>query len=366
MAARSDVNINHFVRERQQVTQKLAQERKKLGAPPPPDTGSNKNLYERLEVLLAWLEHDVDMTPDFKQQAQVDKGLALMFKTPGYHFPAKTAERAEALFQKFEQMKWGADDGDADVKTEDLSDDEMRANAAKRIKRSPVRRDSKDNMPSRTIKYPPEDHPIWGVNGIMHGTAIRKSESGNWPVIFNPNFQKRNGKVFGHNGIKVGTWYPRQLVAVFNGAHGDIEAGISGDAGNGAFSIVVSGKYDDLDKDEGEVLRYSADGSHKNTDPKEIARTSNKTVALQRSLETQKPVRVLRSHSGKSRYYPSVGIRYDGLYRVVKVQYPFNQYGGKFEQFVLEREDGQGNIRVLRFRPNAQEIRDEARIANKF
>ena len=40
----------------------------------------------------------------------------------------------------------------------------------------------------------------------------------------------------------------------------------------------------------------------------------------QRSLETKKPVRVIRGYKLDSKYAPQEGYRYDGLYTVVKVR----------------------------------------------
>jgi len=79
-------------------------------------------------------------------------------------------------------------------------------------------------------------------------------------------------------------------------------------------------------------------------------------MALKRSLENQKPVRVLRSSTGQSKWAPFKGLRYDGLYQVVRSTEPKNDKGGKYEQFVLERVEGQADIN--RLRPSAAEIRD--------
>lgn len=61
-----------------------------------------------------------------------------------------------------------------------------------------------------------------------------------------------------------------------------------------------------------------------------------------------------------SRLRPFVGMRYDGLYRVVSVRLPKNANGGLYEQFKLERLQGHADIDVQR--PTAKERRDEERI----
>lgn len=120
--------------------------------------------------------------------------------------------------------------------------------------------------------------------------------------------------------------------------------------------MVVSGLYDDLDKDYGDSLYYSGSNSHDNTDPKRPADSSAGTLALHTSLETQQPVRVLRSSKGKSKWCPSEGLRYDGLYKVVAVSYPYNAKGGMFEQFKLARSETQDPIDKSRPTPREQKL----------
>src|ERR1700694_2119101 len=107
--------------------------------------------------------------------------------------------------------------------------------------------------------------------------------------------------------------------------------GISGSAIDGTYSIVVSGMYDNLDKDEGHQLYYSGSNSHDNTAPEPI--TSNKTKALERSVATGKPVRVFRSAQGKWKHVPRAGLRYDGLYTVVGMSIQKNEKGGGYKRF---------------------------------
>lgn len=118
--------------------------------------------------------------------------------------------------------------------------------------------------------------------------------------------------------------------------------GISGSAVDGTYSIVVSGMYDDLDKDEGNSLFYSGSNSHDNAAPEPV--TSNKTKALERSAATGKPVRVFRSAQGKWRSAPRAGIRYDGLYTVISMSIEKNGKGGAYKRFKLERRDDQDDI----------------------
>lgn len=45
-----------------------------------------------------------------------------------------------------------------------------------------------------------------------------------------------------------------RMVALFCGAHGATQGGIYGNRETGAYSVVISGEYDDLDQDYGNVL----------------------------------------------------------------------------------------------------------------
>lgn len=125
--------------------------------------------------------------------------------------------------------------------------------------------------------------------------------------------------------------YPLQIVALAHGAHGARIAGIAGDTALGAYSIVVSSKgaYEGLDRDEGNRLFYSGSHSHENKDPDRPGKSSTGTQALKASLASGRPVRVLRSGggTGNHRWAPDSGIRYDGLYRVVRKLTPLNARG---------------------------------------
>lgn len=164
----------------------------------------------------------------------------------------------------------------------------------------------------------------------MHGVALSLNPDSRRSFILDPRYttSRRSAKVHGHNNLEIGAWFPRQLVALFRGAHGHQQTGIFGDRDTGAFSIVVAGQYDDLDRDSGDYLYYSGSNSHNNEDPARPAESSGGTLALHTSLRTGKAVRVLRAATGKGKWAPTYGLRYDGLYRVVTVSRPRNARGG--------------------------------------
>jgi hypothetical protein len=54
------------------------------------------------------------------------------------------------------------------------------------------------------------------------------------------NMPKREFKVFGHNGIQIGQWWPRQICALRDGAHGNKGGGISRGKDSGVRSVVLN------------------------------------------------------------------------------------------------------------------------------
>ncbi|KAH7037284.1 PUA-like domain-containing protein [Microdochium trichocladiopsis] len=213
---------------------------------------------------------------------------------------------------------------------------------------------------------PPPSHRIFGTHGIMHGVITRRGKNNRVVRRLNPYLQKKRATVFGHNGIPVGSWWPLQLVALFNGAHGSAMGGICGDVQLGAYSILIANTYDDLDTDDGDVIYYSGSNSHKNKNPNRPEDSSRGTSALKASFRTQNPVRVLRSGGStavtsrsSNKYLPRAGVRYDGLYRVVSMRTPKNSNGGLYEQFRLERLDGQPSLsEIRRSSPTTQQLLD--------
>ena len=70
-----------------------------------------------------------------------------------------------------------------------------------------------------------------------------------------------NSKCHGNNGLVNGQWWPFQICALRDGAHGSIQGGISGSKGDGAFSCILSGGVDSKgqpypDKDEGNIVWF--------------------------------------------------------------------------------------------------------------
>ena len=95
-------------------------------------------------------------------------------------------------------------------------------------------------------------------NSMLRGvnTTTRDTESGRKKNhSLKQDYTKRGpANYFGKGRLVNGQWWPSRLCALRDGAHGQSEAGIHGEAGKGAYSIVVaSSRYDYDDKDHGEV-----------------------------------------------------------------------------------------------------------------
>lgn len=201
------------------------------------------------------------------------------------------------------------------------------------------------------------------MHGIALGTNLRTRRKSK---VIDKSYQSRRADVFGHNGLTPGDWFPVQLCALFRGAHGAPQAGIYADA-RGAYSVVVSGMYSTLDRDKGNSLLYSSSCSHNNKDKWQPTPSTRGTRTLELAIQTGNPVRVLRAKAAESRYAPMEGIRYNGLYHVVEKRLPQKAHKGRYEQFELQRVQGQPvSLEQCRIRPNANEMRDFYSIDNPY
>lgn len=296
-----------------------------------------------VRLFLLYLEHEKEPSPTLKNQG-VDQALKYILG-PDMEALKKMAPdlvmQAKRVLDKYEADEWGADF--TQHQGEESEEEDLGTVVA--TSSPEIMPNSGSNIPVRTaqIQLPPISHPIWGREGIMHGVALRTKKK-KTPCL-DPRYlcEKGNPKTFGHNGHRPGTWWAYMMAALFHGAHGSPQAGITGRAKFGAYSVVVSANsvYRDLNEDEGTWLWYSADKSTKNTNPLRVE-ISSETRSLEESLSNGKPVRVLRkagntSDARRNRIYPAVGIRYDGLYKVVDQKTDNNKYGGAIKKFKLVR-----------------------------
>ncbi|KAL8774097.1 MAG: hypothetical protein Q9209_001205 [Squamulea sp. 1 TL-2023] len=160
-----------------------------------------------------------------------------------------------------------------------------------------------------------------------------------YPFLASANF-------IGDGDLINGQWWPKRVCALRDGAHGAIEAGIYGETGKGAYSIIVGGEsgYDDVDN--GEELQYCGTSSDKKDAHRASIPTANTTRMLESCDRLYNEIRVLRKAAGNgkhSTYNPSCGLRYDGLYRITGKELLHAETS--MYRFTLKRVAGQDPIR---------------------
>ncbi|XP_014774607.1 E3 ubiquitin-protein ligase UHRF1 [Octopus bimaculoides] len=149
-------------------------------------------------------------------------------------------------------------------------------------------------------------------------------------------------------GVEVGTWWQSRVECSYAGIHRPTVAGIHGSETEGAYSIALSGGYED-DLDFGECFTYTGAGGRDlrgtKTNPKNL-RTAPQSkdqtltrgnLALSRNCELGRPVRVIRGYKSQSDFAPEEGYRYDGLYTVEKYWYTIGLSGFGVWKFALRR-----------------------------
>ncbi|KAI1337146.1 PUA-like domain-containing protein [Xylariaceae sp. FL0016] len=319
--------------------------RQSANGKPLDDTDNGKRGLERCYEFLVWMKQEIQMTPWIKKRFNVDRVLTTVIGSES-KMPDKIKEDARELLDKWTSENWGANA----VTDEDVHDSDE---------------DSGGTVVSTATVNISANDPIWGAGGIFDGVIRFKTDKGRRVWKLNPQFAKRDAKVFGHNGHHIGAWFANQLVALARGAHGMRIGGISGDTKLGTYSIVVADTYHDLDEDRGNTLFYSGSDSHNNDDPTKPSESTSGTQSLKMSLRRRRPIRVLRSGGSyrspakRNAWLPECGLRYDGLYNIVQRHLKINRKGGQYEQFELRRQDGQPPISSYRqTSPSQQQIMD--------
>lgn len=151
---------------------------------------------------------------------------------------------------------------------------------------------------------------------------------------------RETAEYIGEGNLLNGQWFPLQITAVRDGAHGEIEAGISGYNGV-AVSIVLNSsasKRSYADIDEGNSIQYCGTRG----------KDGNTSQATQLLLESEKkdiPIRLLRGSklATINPYRPESGLRYDGLYKITSHELLENK--SQLHRFRLQRMEGQTPIR---------------------
>lgn len=176
---------------------------------------------------------------------------------------------------------------------------------------------------------------------LLRGIVTRKGKDRTSDSI-DPEWLKNTASYYGEGDLVLGQWWPTQLCALRDGAHGSTQGGIWGEKGKGAYSIVLSsGGY--KDKDDGNEIWYSGT-DNRNPNLKDPTENTQRLIESCDELPNQ-PVRVLRSSQlpMSNPYRPKYGLRYDGLYTVVA--YEVLDISKQQHLFKLIRCQGQNPIR---------------------
>ena len=187
------------------------------------------------------------------------------------------------------------------------------------------------------------------------------------------DYPRVSPKFFGEGHLCNGDWWPLQIAAVRDGAHGEPIAGISGLKHQGAHSIVMNmatekgfvdpmnidvtyNKYPNFDLPSKDQIWYCGTQGQE-TQAGQIGKPSAATELLQTSFEKRQPIRVLRGCKVKSKLAPAKGLRYDGLYRIIGSACIYQELA--IWIFLLERLPGQTPIRYKGpdVRPHKEELR---------
>ncbi|KAJ7320747.1 PUA-like domain-containing protein [Mycena albidolilacea] len=136
-------------------------------------------------------------------------------------------------------------------------------------------------------------------------------------------------------GVPVGTWWPTRQECCAARVHRTTEAGIHG-CKDGAFSVVMSGVYDDVD--DGETFVYIGTGGRQNSSScadQSMERKQNQYLV--KSFKSRKVVRVVRGKNPASKWAPASGYRYDGLYFITEAWEEKGKTGFKVCKFRFKR-----------------------------
>ena len=159
-------------------------------------------------------------------------------------------------------------------------------------------------------------------------------------------------KFFGTpDGVHVGQQFIDRRDLSENFIHRPLQAGIHGNRGEGADSIVVSGGY--ADDDHGDYLIDTGHGGKDATSNKQVADQSAEApgnAGLITSMVEGLPVRVIRGWDARSPFAPLAGFVYAGLFLVVSTWTEAGTDGFRILQFRLERIPEQASL-VTRLLP---------------
>ncbi|MDR6781922.1 putative restriction endonuclease [Pedobacter africanus] len=140
-------------------------------------------------------------------------------------------------------------------------------------------------------------------------------------------------------GIGEGQIFKDRKALAAAGIHRPLQAGIDGNKKDGSSSIVLNGGYVD-DEDLGNVIIYTGHGGNDPNTKRQVADQSWDSSGNRGLLISEMhglPVRITRGAGHKSKYSPSNGYKYDGLYLVTQHFYEIGKDGFRICRFRLEK-----------------------------
>ncbi|KAH0541982.1 hypothetical protein FGG08_003614 [Glutinoglossum americanum] len=209
---------------------------------------------------------------------------------------------------------------------------------------------------------------LWLPGGRMHG--IEKIQAGQRPR--NPGKAERilglkdyggqpmwqwsvnlsrtkDPRSFGHHGFEVGDWWIDPICAFRDGIiENNVNRMTAGE--QGVYAMVLT-KNDAIDTEKGTTLcEWNSDQYEEESDALDARK-------LLKNAISHEPIRVLRTSMMQSKMAPVVGVRYDGLYRVLR--YGLKRDNEQLSLYVeLGRDPDQLDISEALKRPRAEERDD--------
>lgn len=144
------------------------------------------------------------------------KGILTMF-IETEQLDLEWRQASQILYDLFEAANWGKPTLAISQTTPSSS---SQATSLSAPNQNRVGTSTSTNTSTLFYKKAPDAHPIFGLNGIMHHIVRRKTTATTSYAFFD-SYVRKDFKVFGDNGITVGTCWPLQIAALRDGAHGE-------------------------------------------------------------------------------------------------------------------------------------------------
>lgn len=212
-----------------------------------PRTPLTAEQTKHLKWILRALSSINALTPDLEKELHLRQSLEVVMgdhiqcrqEKSAWQFPDDCIAIALAAHEKYTSESWGKNDDLQD--DADATDDATAAPAASiTAVATTLTIPTPHPITLTAIRRAPATHPIYGATGIMRGIIVDNSGKTRSYKI-DDQYPSVPYKVFGNNGLVIGQWWPLQICALRDGAHGMRIAGIAGSQSMGVTSIVVSG-----------------------------------------------------------------------------------------------------------------------------